>query len=113
MIARGTRGQSSVELVALLPLFLVLGLALAQVLAAGITRELAGHAAQAGAMAIVQDTGDPERAARAAIPGWSRRRTTVVVAGSSVVVQVRPPRLLPGLSTALTTTRRAYAGRAQ
>src|SRR4051794_41603184 len=73
-------GQASVELVALLPLAALVVLAIGQLLAAGSARELAGNAAEAGAAALLQGS-DPTAAARAALPGWSRERTTVHVAG--------------------------------
>ena len=57
------RGQASVELVAVLPLAVVVALAAGQAVAAGAAAELAGHAAEAGAVALLQD-GDPRRAAR-------------------------------------------------
>ena len=61
----GESGQASVELVALLPLVVVIGLTALSLLAAHSAAEHAGQAAHAGAMAILQD-GDPRRAARAA-----------------------------------------------
>jgi hypothetical protein len=87
-------GQASVELVALLPLALLVALAIAQLLAAGAARELAGNAAEAGAVALLQGT-DPRAAARAALPGWSRERAAVHVAGRRVEVRVRPRAVLP------------------
>ena len=84
------RGQASIELLAVLPLLLVAILAIAELLAAGICRELAGHAAQAGATAILQGE-DPARAARASLPEWSRGRLRVRVAGRTVRVELRPP----------------------
>lgn len=103
------RGQASVETVALLPLLLLVALVVAQMLAAGRCRELAGHAAAAGASALLQD-GDPRRAAREALPAWSRSRLAVVVSGRRVRVVLRPPGLLPGLGDALVATARADAG---
>jgi Flp pilus assembly protein TadG len=83
------RGQATVEVVALLPMLVVAALAVVALLAAGQARELAGHAAAAGAMAILQGS-DPEDAARAAAPGWSRERMDVRVSGRRVRVRVRP-----------------------
>ena len=79
-VGRREGGQASVELVALLPLAALIALAIGQLLAAGSARELAGNAAEAGAAALLQGA-DPTAAARAALPGWSRARTTVDVAG--------------------------------
>src|SRR3954466_7554078 len=82
-------GQASVELVALLPVAALVALAIGQLLAAGSARELAGNAAEAGAAALLQGS-DPTAAARAALPGWSRERTTVHVAGRGVEGHARP-----------------------
>ncbi len=98
------RGQASVELAAILPLLLLVVLVVAQLLAAGRCRELAGHAASAGAAALLQDE-DPVDAARRTLPGWSRRRLAVEVRGRVVRVVLRPPGLLPGLSGLLRGSR--------
>jgi hypothetical protein len=102
-------GQASVELVALLPVAAVVALAAGQLLAAGQARELAGNAAGAGAVALVQGA-DPRDAAVAALPGWSRKRVTLRVHGRRVVVRLRPRAVLPGLSRRLTATAAADAG---
>ena len=102
-------GQASVELVALLPLAALVALATGQLLAAGQARELAGNAAGAGAVALVQGT-DPRDAARAALPGWSHDRVTLRVDGRRVVVSLRPRAVLPGLSRRLTAMAAADAG---
>lgn len=83
-------GQASVEAVALAPLLLAVVLAAGQLLAAGVARELAGHAATAGAAALIQGR-DGAGAARRALPGWSRRRSVVTVSGRRVAVRLRPP----------------------
>lgn len=95
----GDRGQATIELVALLPLLAAVALAVAQLLAAGVARELARHAAQAGAIAVLEG-GDPAAAARAAVPSWSRDRVRVDVEGRTVTVVVRPAGPLPNLLTA-------------
>jgi hypothetical protein len=105
------RGQASVELVGLLPLLVVVALAAAQVVAAAATRELAGHAAGAAAIALVADPdGDPRTAARSALPGWSRDRLRVTVADRRVTVRLAPPTLVPGTTDLLTATATADAG---
>ena len=106
---RREQGQASVEFVALLPLLVLMALVIGQVLAAGRCRELAGHAAGAGAAALLQD-GDPVRAARQALPGWSRRGLDVTVRGRRVAVTLRPPGLLPGLPGLLRARVSAWAG---
>jgi hypothetical protein len=83
------RGQATVEVVALLPLVVVAAIAVTALLAAGQARELAGHAAAAGAVAILQGA-DPEDAARAAAPSWPRERMEVRVTGRRVRVRLRP-----------------------
>ena len=60
---RSERGQSSVEIVALLPLLALVALTVLQLLAAGAASELADHAAEAGAVALLQQR-DPAQAVR-------------------------------------------------
>jgi Flp pilus assembly protein TadG len=103
------RGQAAVEVVAMLPLLLLVALAVCQVLVAGLAREAAHHAAQAGAMALLQD-GDAAKEARAAVPDWSRRRMAVTVSGRAVRVSVTPPSLVPGLGRLLASASSASAG---
>jgi hypothetical protein len=103
------RGQAAVEVVALLPLLFLIALAACQVLVAGLAREAAHHAAQAGAMALLQG-GDPAGEARAAAPDWSRHRLSVSVSGRAVRVRVVPPALVPGTGRLLASTSSASAG---
>ena len=105
-------GQASVELVAILPLALLVALAIAQLLAAGAARELAGNAAEAGAVSLLQGT-DPAAAARAALPGWSRERATVRVTGRRVEIRIRPRTVIPVLADRLATVASADAGPAR
>jgi hypothetical protein len=102
-------GQSSVELVAMLPMVAVAALATGQLLAAGAAREAAGSAAQAAAMAQLQG-GDPARAARDAAPGWAKPRLQLVSKGRAVRVTLAPTTVLPGLSMLLTAHETADAG---
>lgn len=108
-LARGESGQASVELVALAPLLVAAVLAAAQLLAAGAARELADHAAAAGAIAVLQGT-DARTAAREAVPGWSRGRVAVRVDGGRVRVRLRPRAFLPALGGLLEATGAADAG---
>ncbi len=103
------RGQASVELVVLAPLLVVVVLAAAQLLAAGAASVLADHAAEAGAVAMLQGA-DPVAAARAALPGWSRRRVVVTVHGRQVRVRLRPPAPVAALGRMLEAGREADAG---
>lgn len=106
--ARGEGGQAAVELVGALPLVVLVLLAAGQALAAGAARELADHAAEAGAVALYQSA-DPEDAAREALPGWARDRVRVQVHGGEVAVRLRPPSALPGVAHLLEATATANA----
>lgn len=106
---RGERGQASVELVALAPLLVAAALAVSQLLAAGAAQELADHAAEAGAVALLQRA-DPADAARAALPGWSRGRLDVRVQDRRVRVRLRPRTFLPALAELFEATGEADAG---
>lgn len=106
---RSERGQAAIELVALLPALAVAGLMILQLLAAGAAAEYAGHAAEAGALALLQDR-DPVKAARDSLPSWSRRRVEVRVVGRRVRVRLRPPTLVPVLSDVLASSAEARAG---
>jgi hypothetical protein len=104
----GQAGQATVELVAALPLIAAVAVGAGQFLAAGVAREYAGHAAEAGAVAVLQDT-DPRKAVRDSLPGWAHDRVRMRVAGDEVRVAVRPPLMLPGLGALLESTSVAYA----
>ena len=99
---RCASGQSTVEVVALLPLLLAVGLAVFAVLNAGRAEEAAGAAAEAGAAALLQGR-EPEAAARASLGGWPRRRAEVRVDGRRVIVRVTPPGPLGGRLRAAAT----------
>jgi hypothetical protein len=107
--ARSQAGQASVELVMLAPLLVLIVLSGAQLLAAGAAGELADHAAEAAAVAMLQGA-DPRAAARDAVPGWSRSRMTVRVDGRKVHVRLRPPSLIPAVADLLAASREADAG---
>src|SRR4051812_41402247 len=84
------RGQASVELLGALPVVLLVGAVLLQLLAIGYSATLAGSAAEAGALAVAGG-GDAVAAARASVPGWSRAGMHVTAAGGHVAVSMRPP----------------------
>lgn len=109
MRRRSESGQASVELVAILPLVLAVAIAVAQLVAAGSARELAGAAATAGAAALLQD-GDPVAEARAAVPGRAKRDVSVRVQGRRVTVRVRPRAVAGPLAGFLVAEARADAG---
>jgi hypothetical protein len=94
------RGQASVELVGALPAVLLTALVVLQLLAVGYSKVLAGTAAEAGALARAGG-GSPVRAARGAVPGWSRARMRVDARGGVVQVRMRPPAVLRVLARAL------------
>jgi putative Flp pilus-assembly TadE/G-like protein len=100
MTTRADTGQASVELVALLPLLLVIGLVVFSVVAAHSADEEAGAAAEAAALALIQG-GNPHDAAVAALPEAVRPRATIAIRGRRVHVHVRSRVPLPGLSTEL------------
>ena len=103
MSRRAEAGQATIELVGALPLLVAVALAAGQVLSAGLARELADHAAEAGAVASLQDA-DPADAARRALPGWARDRISVRVSAGAVEVRLRPPVLIPGTASLLTAS---------
>ncbi len=101
-------GQSSVELVAALPLLLLAALVALQLLATGYALTLADGAAEAGALALA--SGRPARqAALAAVPGWAEADVDVTVAGGRVTVRLRPPSALPALAERLAVSSTAQA----
>jgi hypothetical protein len=102
-VRSGTRGQATVETIALVPVILVVGLGLLQLLAVGYASVLAGNAAEAGALALAAGT-DARAGARQALPGWSRARARVEVDGGRVAVHVRPPSPLRALADGLEVT---------
>lgn len=106
---RSSNGQASIELVALLPLLALVGFGILQVLAAGAAHEVADGAAEAGAVALLQER-DPRRAARESLPDWSRDRSSVTVRGRRVRVEVRPRGPVDALTRRLAAVATADAG---
>jgi hypothetical protein len=88
-------GQVAAELVATVPILLVVVLAVGQLAVAGFALWNAADAARAGARADLVG-GDPERAARSVLPGWLEDGAEVE-AGDGVEVKLRAPALLPGV----------------
>src|SRR3954452_5985837 len=97
---RDHHGQAAVELLGALPVVLLLGLVLLQLLAVGYASVIAGQAAESAALAVAAG-GQAEDAARAAVPGWSRARMHVDVSGGRVRVTMRPPAALDALARKL------------
>lgn len=102
------RGQASIELVALIPVIVIAVAAVVQVLAAGTARERASAAAEAGAVAMLQDA-DPRAAVEAAL-GGSLDRADFEIEGRHVRVTVRPRAFAKPLGELLAATSRADAG---
>lgn len=89
------RAQASAELVAVVPLVLVVALALGQLTAVGWALLTAGEAARAGARAA--HVGEAAAAAaRRAVPD-ALGPARVLVDGAEISVRVRAPALIPGL----------------
>src|SRR3954465_5440193 len=84
------QGEGWVEVLGALPVVLLVGAVLLQLLALGYSAALAGSAAEAGALALAGG-GDAVSAARNAIPGWSRAGMRVESEGGRVAVRLRPP----------------------
>jgi hypothetical protein len=99
-VRRGSRGQATIEAIALVPVIMAVGLGILQLLAVGYSSVLAGNAAEAGALALAAGT-DAREGARRALPGWSRARARVDVDGGRVAVHLRPPSPLRALAEGL------------
>jgi hypothetical protein len=97
---RGERGQASVELIGALPILVVLGLVMFQLLAVGYAKVQAGTAAEAGALALVAG-GNHVAAARESLPGWSRAGARIEREQGVVRVTLRPPSPLRALAREL------------
>jgi TadE-like protein len=96
-------GQASVELVAVVPVLLIVTLAVAQLAVAGYALWSAGAAARAGARAGYVG-GDAEAAARRSLPA-PLRHGAQVKDSDSVEVRVRAPALIPGIPSVPVTAR--------
>lgn len=105
---RSERGQAQIELVAAVPIVLLVAAILAQVFAIGYAQSLADGAAEAGAIAISRGE-DAEDSARAALPGWARGRVEVEQRSGRVAVGLAPPTLLPPLAKRLSVDSSAYS----
>jgi hypothetical protein len=97
---RAERGQASVELLGTVPIVLVMGLVVLQLLVVGYSAVLAGSAAEAGALALAAGA-DARAGVREALPGWTRARARVSVSGDRVRVHLRPPSPLVAVSRRL------------
>jgi hypothetical protein len=100
---RHDEGQASVELVAVVPLLLIVTLMVAQLAVAGYALWSAGAAARAGARADYVG-GDAEAAARRSLPS-ALRKGAHVKDSDGVEVRVRAPALIPGIPSVPVTAR--------
>jgi hypothetical protein len=99
-LLRREGGQASVELLGALPVVLLVGLVVFQLLAVGYAKVQAGSAAEAAALALVAG-GDPQAAARESLPGWSRAHARVSHRDGLVRVSLRPPSPLAAVARGL------------
>jgi hypothetical protein len=99
-MASDSRGQASVELVAVLPLVVVLAAALWQAALAGQAAWLSANAARVAARADVVER-DRRAAARSALPSWLEHGLRVERRGRRVRVSVRVPLLIAGVRSPL------------
>jgi hypothetical protein len=97
------QGQASVELVAVIPVLLIVTLAMTQLAVAGYALWSAGAAARAGARAGYVG-GDAEAAARHSLPA-PLRHGAHVKDSEGVEVRVKTPALLPGIPPVPVTAR--------
>ena len=105
----GQRGQASVELVAVLPLVLLLATLAWQAALAGQAIWLTGAAARAAARANAVGA-DPARAARGAVPPALTRFVRVrSAAGGAVEVALGVPSVVGGRSLATVRARARFA----
>lgn len=104
------RGQATVELVGAAALLTIAGLAAFQVLSAGHAAAVADGAAEAAALALANGH-DPERAARAAAPGWPRQAVRLQRDGGRVRVTLVPRTPLGILRGRLRVTAQAWVRR--
>jgi hypothetical protein len=108
----GERGQASIEVIAFLPLVVLVALVIFSVIAAHAADEQAGEAAEAGALMLLQGGGNARDAASDALPKSARRQATITVSGHRVHVAVRAHTVLPipGLADLLAGEAQADAG---
>ena len=105
---RAQRGQATVETVALLPLVVLLGALLWQAIVAGQTLWMSSAAARAAARAAAVG-GDPEAAARGALPSWLEQGLQVkVTAPAAVRVRLQIPSVVTRGSLMAVESRAAF-----
>src|SRR3954452_10398247 len=103
--ARDQSGQASVELVAAIPVLLVVTLVVAQLAVAGYALWSAGAAARAGARAAYVG-GNAKAAARQSLPAPLRDRASIHDS-NGLSVRVEAPALVPGIPPVPVTAKSA------
>lgn len=107
-LLRSSRGQATVELVALLPILAAIALGVWQVAVTGHAMWAAGAAARAAARAEAVG-GDTDAAARGVLPARVRRTATVRADDEGAVrVEVPIPAVVGGGSLFTTTARARF-----
>jgi hypothetical protein len=109
---RGEDGQASVEMAALLPFVVLLGMLLWQAVVAGQALWLSGAAARAAARAAAVGA-DAEAAARGALPPRLEQGLRVRAIGEGVRVAVRVPSVLTSGSLTTVESRAAFPSQAR
>ena len=106
---RSREGQATVEMVAIAPLLIAVAGAIYIGLSAQDAAALADHAAQAGAVAALQDR-EPKQAAENALPEWAREDAKVFVRDEKITVRVRPRTPVAELSKSLEAEATVFSG---
>ena len=99
-LLRRQQAQTTVELLAAVPVIVLCGVIGLQALAVGVNAVYADNAARAAASAVVLGR-NPRAAALAALPGWGRGRVTVRRSNGSVFVWLRPRAVVPPIAALL------------
>lgn len=105
--ASAEAGQAQLELIALVPTLFAVAAVLIQLMAVGYAQTLADGSAEAAALATASRL-PPERAARAALPGWASGRLELDVRSERIEVELVPPTLIPGLGDRLAVRSAAW-----
>ncbi len=93
----GDNAQASVELLAAIPIILVLGCSVWQAALAGITAERAAHAARVAARAVAVG-GKARKAISRVLPADVAQSARISAKSNVVTVRLPVPTVIPGLS---------------
>lgn len=103
---RRQRGSVALELLALAPIVLLVGLTVLQAVMTVASATSAQNAARSASRAAAAGRADPVAAGRISLPSWLRPGSEVVVTGTVSRVRVRVPLIVPGLSSSAITVAR-------